>query len=148
MQGIQLKSFLLSRRGDIEFLTEAKSIHYALIWIMEVILNDTLTTWMLHTSAFWFSLNKGTKDIVSGLSLQYTWSEVLNISLITRFPIRCLIQCCFKLHNIILISWELLNSPSSNIIKIYFIIHIGIRWLIHRICFALILLSVSLEMKS
>lgn len=36
---------------------------------MEVILNDTLTTGMLHTLAFWFTLGKGTKDIDSDLSI-------------------------------------------------------------------------------
>lgn len=69
VKGIHLKSFLLPRREDIEFLKEARSVHYALIWIMEVILNDTLTTGMLHTLAFWFTLGKGTKDIDSDLSI-------------------------------------------------------------------------------
>lgn len=45
---------------------------------MEVILNYTLTG-MLQTLSFWFTLNKGTKDIDSGLSLLCTQSELLNL---------------------------------------------------------------------
>lgn len=82
-------------------------------------LNDTLTTWMVRAAEFWGGLGKSTNCIDSGLSLQYNWSQLLNISLITRFPVRFRIQCCFKLCNFIFISGELLRSPSSNTIEMF-----------------------------